>query len=153
LYRTHCQRCHGADGRGNGQRGHLAGLPDFTRRDWQQRRSDTQLTVNILEGTGGDMPAFGDRLTARQAAELVAFVRAFAPAGAPAPARPAPPTRPANPGAPAAAPAPPASDFDAEFRRLEREFDDLRRQIQELSESARRPAELPQPPAGPGGPG
>src|SRR5215475_11533418 len=47
LFRRFCQGCHGADGRGAGR-----DVPDFTRSAWQEKRTDTQLVVTILEGKG-----------------------------------------------------------------------------------------------------
>jgi mono/diheme cytochrome c family protein len=146
LYRFYCQRCHGADGRGDRQRGTPAGLPDFTRRDWQERHSDVQLTVSILEGKGGEMPDYRDRLTDRQVAALVAHIRAFVPVEARAAPRPEVPARAADPGVPTT----PALNFNAEFRRLEQEFEDLRRQLRELSAPPRQPAAPPGQPAGRG---
>jgi mono/diheme cytochrome c family protein len=74
-----CRRCHGADGAGVRQK-KGADTPDFTHREWQQRRSDAQLLASILNGTDGGMPAFGDRLSKDEAKELVSQVRSFAPA-------------------------------------------------------------------------
>src|SRR5262245_61370692 len=52
-YRRFCARCHGNDHTGAAGR-----VPNFTSRSWQQRRSDSQLLVSILEGKGSGMPPF-----------------------------------------------------------------------------------------------
>jgi mono/diheme cytochrome c family protein len=113
LYRSYCQRCHGEDGRGAARRRGRNGPPDLTNRDWHSRRSDARLTVSILDGRGTDMPPFRGRLSDVEAKDLVARVRAFAPPDL------------ANPGGP-----PP--EFEAEYRRLKDEFNELRRQFREL---------------------
>jgi mono/diheme cytochrome c family protein len=75
LYRRHCRRCHGADGKGEATvRG---GPPDFTCRAWQQRQSDAQLLASILDGKEKCMPAFRNRLTEDQAADLIDYIRAL----------------------------------------------------------------------------
>jgi mono/diheme cytochrome c family protein len=77
LYQQLCQRCHAADGRGDPG---TKGVPDFTRRAWHEQKSDAQLIVSILEGTGTGMPAFRSHVGQARVKELVAYVRAFAPA-------------------------------------------------------------------------
>jgi mono/diheme cytochrome c family protein len=77
LFRRYCQRCHGADGKGDGDS--TDGPPDFTYRAWQQRRSDVRLLTSILDGKGMVMPAFRKRLTEEQAADLIDYIRALLP--------------------------------------------------------------------------
>jgi mono/diheme cytochrome c family protein len=57
LYRQHCQRCHGPDGKGNPKSAAAADCPNFSRRAWQARRTDAQLLASILNGTEDGMPA------------------------------------------------------------------------------------------------
>jgi mono/diheme cytochrome c family protein len=112
-YRRLCQSCHGADGRAARLRASRSPIPDFTDPAWQAARSDAQLVAGVLNGRGDEMPAFGDRLSAAQARDLVAFVRAFGPA---------------NPRKAEAA----ADDFDRRLRQLQQQWDDLQRQVQGL---------------------
>ncbi len=56
-------------------------IPDFTTREWQTSRDNSQLSVSILEGKGVLMPPWRGKVTAEQAKELVAFIRAFGPPG------------------------------------------------------------------------
>jgi len=77
LYRQHCQRCHGEDGKGDGNS--EDGPPNFTRREWQQRQSDAKLLSSILDGKGKQMPAFHKRLSEEQANDLLDYIRAFTP--------------------------------------------------------------------------
>jgi mono/diheme cytochrome c family protein len=73
-----CTGCHGVSGDGSPLRASTSAIPDFTLRDWQEKRSDAALTVSILEGKGRVMPSFGTRLDATGAHELVTYVRSLA---------------------------------------------------------------------------
>jgi mono/diheme cytochrome c family protein len=109
-----CARCHGPDGKGSEVRESLPTIPDFSVTSWQTGRTDPQLVVSVLEGKGTAMPAFRDKVTREQARDLVTFIRTFAPV----PGRPAPAA---------------ADDFKIRFQQLEKEFNELRRQIPALS--------------------
>jgi hypothetical protein len=74
------------------------------------------LVVSILDGKGTEMPPFRGKLSREQARELVAFIRGFSPT----------PAKPART---------PADDFEARFRKLENELEDLIRQSRALSSS------------------
>jgi mono/diheme cytochrome c family protein len=124
LYQRYCQRCHGADGKGVRRRG-PDGLPDFTRGDWQKQRSDAQLTVSIRDGKGTDMPAYSDRLSAKQVAEQVARVRAFVPSDVRVTSAREGQLRDAEAA---------SSVFETEFRKLKDEYEELRREFRELSD-------------------
>ncbi len=80
LYRKHCARCHGADGKGSAAKGLFAGIPDFTSSQWQARRSDAQFLASIQDGKGAGMPSLAGKITKSQASHLVKYVRTFAPA-------------------------------------------------------------------------
>ncbi len=73
-----CVGCHGASGDGAPLRASTSAIPDFTLRDWHETRSDAALTVSILEGKGRAMPAFGTRLDATGAHDLVKYLRSLA---------------------------------------------------------------------------
>jgi mono/diheme cytochrome c family protein len=96
-------------------------IPDFTRPTWHRGRSDARLVATILEGRGAFMPAFGDRLTREQAHKLVVFIRSFDPMPAPEAAEPS------------------AADFETQFRQLETELAELRRQFRELTPAPSKP--------------
>jgi mono/diheme cytochrome c family protein len=116
VYRQRCQRCHDADGSGAS-----SDAPDFRAAAWQKRRTDVQLLVSILDGVS-TMPGFRGKLSQGQARDLVALVRSFG--GRSASAR-------LGDGA--------AEDFEARFRQLQEELDELRRQFYELTRTARAP--------------
>jgi quinol-cytochrome oxidoreductase complex cytochrome b subunit/cytochrome c len=114
LYRNYCLLCHGIRGTGRELRRSMPTIPDFTNRTWQEGVSDAQLAASILGGKGSWMPAFRGRLTAGQASDLVAYVRAFGP------------IRPRRREAP-------SGDFEKRFRELQEQWDELERRLKELS--------------------
>jgi mono/diheme cytochrome c family protein len=114
LFRQSCTRCHGMDGTGAEMRASLPALPNFRDSAWHARRSDRQLEASILEGKGTLMPGFRGRLGAREAQDLVAYLRALGPGRA-------------------TTPEPSPSDFEDRFRRLDQEFENLEREIRQLS--------------------
>jgi mono/diheme cytochrome c family protein len=77
LFGAKCARCHGSDGRGETVTGSMLGVPDFTDGEWWKgNRSDARLETSVAEGRD-EMPAFGRKLTRREIASLVAYVRRF----------------------------------------------------------------------------
>jgi hypothetical protein len=113
LYNRRCIRCHGEDGKGDGER--KGALPDFKSRRWQQDRSDAQVLVTILEGKGTRMPAFGGKIQEKEAWRLVSYIRSLRPLRAP---------KKANPK---------DEDFDRRFARLLNQFEVLRAQLRKAS--------------------
>jgi ubiquinol-cytochrome c reductase cytochrome b subunit len=120
LYRQYCLICHGADGKGREMKASMPTIPDFTSRSWQEGVSTPQLVVGILDGKGTLMPAFRGRVSDEQAQDLGAYVRAFGPFRA----------------APSETP---RSDFDQRLRELQDQWNELHRQLQELSKSSQKP--------------
>jgi mono/diheme cytochrome c family protein/uncharacterized membrane protein len=153
LYRQHCVKCHGADGKGSTARGLFPEIPDFTKGTWQRGRSNAQLLVSILDGKGSGMPTLRGKINKSQANDLVKYVRTFSPAE-----RKAANDRNGKPA---------SDEFDVRYRLLQQEMSDLQRQFHELSKSSldkkesapaasppsrpARPAEVspPQPPSKP----
>jgi mono/diheme cytochrome c family protein len=110
-----CQGCHGTDGKGDSG---PAGIPDFTRRNWQERKEDAKLVVSILEGKGSAMPAFGDKLSRDQAKQLMMHIRSLAP------------NAEVKVHIDSAAA---STEFAEEFGKLQEEYQQLRDQLQRLS--------------------
>jgi cytochrome c5 len=135
LYRRLCQGCHGTDGRGAKKVDSFDNLPDFTNAAWHERRSDSELIASILDGKGTAMPAFQGRVTETQAKTLIRHVRGFAP------------TRTKKPTG-AARRASTTRDFERELEKLQKQYEDLKRQIEELNIPKERPTVRPMLPAG-----
>jgi mono/diheme cytochrome c family protein len=77
IFNEKCAKCHGADGRGKTVMGGMLNAPDFTDKSWWKTDvGDERLTESIRNGKGG-MPKFAKKLTGRQIAMLVAYVRRF----------------------------------------------------------------------------
>ena len=79
---THCKKCHGEDGSGQTKMGKKLNLPDYTDPAVQAKLVDAEMTRAIKEGVkdekGKDaMPAYAEKLTDPEIAELVAFVRSM----------------------------------------------------------------------------
>jgi mono/diheme cytochrome c family protein len=91
----------------------MPGIPDFTSRKWQNRRSKAQLLASILDGRGTQMPPFRERLSDRQAQDLVAHIKAMATA---------PKGKEAS-----------AGDVEDRLRRLYDELEDLKEQPRDLA--------------------
>ncbi len=113
-----CVACHGVSGDGSPLRASTSAIPDFTLRDWQEKRSDTALKVSILEGKGRAMPAFGTRLDATGAHELVTFVRSLA-------------------GSRSDQSKGPHTEFNLRFQQLKVELEALQREYHSLSNNDR----------------
>jgi mono/diheme cytochrome c family protein len=118
-FQKFCARCHGRDGTGSPGRGTLAGIPDFTHVSWQDRRADAQLIASILDGKGKEMPSFSGKVEEDQARSLVRQIRHFA-SNRRAPGR-AKEDR-SSPGS-----------FEEEFRRLQQELEELKRESGQVS--------------------
>lgn len=118
-YREFCLSCHGIDGKGTEMRPNMPTIPDFTVGEWQDSKNRTALALSILDAKGTLMPAFRARVSEEDAQNLVAYIRAFGPRQ----------TRQVESIAPAA----PASDFENQFRQLQRQWDELEKQLRELS--------------------
>jgi cytochrome c oxidase cbb3-type subunit 3 len=114
LFQRSCVLCHGPDGKGSDARDNLPTIPDFTVRAWQEKRSDPQLVVSILDGRGTGMPAFRDKVARERVRDLVAFIRTFAPG-----------TTQASEST--------SDDFEIRFQKLVEEFEGLTQQIRALT--------------------
>ena len=73
VFKTKCAACHGADGKSDGPVGKKLGAHDLSSTD-VQGQSDEQLTEVVTKGKN-KMPAYGDKLTKDQIAELVVYIR------------------------------------------------------------------------------
>jgi mono/diheme cytochrome c family protein len=120
FYRTNCFACHGTDGTGNLIRPLMPAIPNFTSREWQMSRTDSQLQTSILEGKGTFMPPWMGKFSADFARDLIARVRSFGPPDLLAARAP---TRVAS------------GVFENKIRALRMERDEVERQLRELDRS------------------
>ena len=72
LYKSKCQVCHGADGKGSAA-GQKLGVKDFHSPE-VQKQSDAELFEATKQGKG-KMPAYDKKLTDDQIKQLVKFIR------------------------------------------------------------------------------
>ncbi len=73
LFQQNCARCHGPDGKGT----RSAATPDLTQQSIQSGLSDKQIVETIRRGKSGRMPAWSDKLSDAQIAELASYIRTF----------------------------------------------------------------------------
>jgi len=76
IYKQHCVKCHGIDGRAHTAEGDIAGAQDFTKSEWRDKVG-TQRIINSITHGRGQMPAFGKKLREEQIKSLSVFVLAF----------------------------------------------------------------------------
>lgn len=76
LYGEHCERCHGADGRGDTRVLSLAPRANLTRSPLVRKKQRGALFRTISQGTGS-MPAFSHKLERGDVEMLVEYVLAF----------------------------------------------------------------------------
>jgi len=81
-WEKHCQKCHGADGKGQTTMGKKLKLLDYTNPEHQKKFTDEEAFKITKEGKKeGDktlMKAYKDELTDQEIKELVEYVRKFA---------------------------------------------------------------------------
>lgn len=76
LFDARCASCHGTSGRGDGPEAPTATMPDLTRPEYHEARSDADVARAIRMGQGL-MPAFGGQLNERGIGALVGHVRSL----------------------------------------------------------------------------
>ena len=79
LYRRYCVSCHGNNGKAKTSKGRFSHARDLTDAQWQTDVSDERIFNSIMNGRNvrGNMPAFSNKLSDREADSLVTFVRSF----------------------------------------------------------------------------
>lgn len=75
LFQNNCARCHGADGKSATELGKLFDSPDLT--DGKIQRLSRQRMANSISRGKGGMPAFKKKLSSKEIASLVNYVRSF----------------------------------------------------------------------------
>ncbi len=137
LFVRYCIRCHGNNGRGAPARSTMPTIPNFTNPSWHPTRSNVQLMISILEGKNRLMPANRGVVSDSQAADLVAFIRTFDPSRKVASRSKTVPSGPSRSGPIGVSPLGPASgDFEVQFNQLAKQYEDLDRQLKEVTSAA-----------------
>lgn len=79
LFERRCVICHGASGAGDGPMGKMLKPPppDLSNANHMSQKSDAELTATIKDGKN-KMPAYGDKLSASEIQQVVAFIRSIA---------------------------------------------------------------------------
>jgi mono/diheme cytochrome c family protein len=116
IFRQYCMVCHGPDGTGAQLRPSMPPIPDFTSELFHRQHSDAQIRVSILDGKGALMPANRGRVTEDQARDLVPFIRSFGPKSL------------------ILRPSATDAEFEKEYRKLERQLEELHRQLQKIKD-------------------
>lgn len=81
LYDNNCAECHGEAGKGDGPRGPYSNPtpPNLTDAEWKHGSSDGAIFTVIQNGVkDSDMPAFEKDIPARQAWDVVNYVKSLA---------------------------------------------------------------------------
>ncbi len=83
IYAAQCAACHGDAGKGDGAQAAGMNVPDLTDQERMAVKSAADLFDVISNGSGAQMPAFGDKLSEDERWALTAFLRSltFATAG------------------------------------------------------------------------
>ncbi|MCF7764227.1 MAG: c-type cytochrome [Verrucomicrobia bacterium] len=80
-WKKHCAACHGNDGKGNTKAGRKAKVKDLSDAEHQKSFTDEKAAEAIKDGVKVDgkevMKGYGDKLSADEIKDLVAFIRKF----------------------------------------------------------------------------
>ena len=80
-WEKHCQKCHGADGKGQTKMGRQSGVKDYTDPKVQEELKDENAVKIIKEGIvekdKKKMDPYKDKLTDEEIKALMAYIRAF----------------------------------------------------------------------------
>ncbi len=79
VFATHCAACHAVDGSAAKTRAVMPTIPDFTSLAWQMSQTELEIAHRIVDGQEPLMPAYRDKLSAREILALTIYVRAFHP--------------------------------------------------------------------------
>jgi mono/diheme cytochrome c family protein len=80
-WEKNCQKCHGADGKGNTKMGRQSGVKDYTDPKVQEEMKDDSAIKTIKEGIvekgKKKMDPYGEKFTDEEIKDLIAYMRAF----------------------------------------------------------------------------
>lgn len=85
IWKSKCSSCHGADGKGQTEKGKKMKVDDYTTAEWQKKHTDDAIKKAIAEGFKGEkdgvkqeMDGYKADLTPEQIDGLLAFTRGLA---------------------------------------------------------------------------
>jgi cytochrome c6 len=80
-WEKHCQKCHGADGKGNTRMGRQSGVKDYTDPKVQAEMTDEKaakvIKAGIVEKGKKKMDPYGDKLNEEETKALISYIRGF----------------------------------------------------------------------------
>src|SRR5262249_13942680 len=80
-WEKNCQKCHGADGKGNTKMGRQSGVKDYTDPKVQEELKDENaikiIKEGIVENGKKKMDPYGDKLSDDEIKALIAYIRGF----------------------------------------------------------------------------
>ncbi len=80
-WKTHCSKCHGADGKGKTKAGIKLKLKDYTTAEFQESITDKELFAatkdGVKDGEKVKMKPFAEKLSDEEIEALVGHVRSF----------------------------------------------------------------------------
>jgi len=80
-WEKHCQKCHGADGKGQTKMGRQSGVKDYTDPKVQAKLKDENaikiIKEGIVEKDKKKMDPYKDKLTDEEIKALIAYIRGF----------------------------------------------------------------------------
>jgi len=80
-WEKHCQKCHGADGKGNTKMGRQSGVKDYTdpkaQAELKEENAVKIIKEGIVEKDKRKMDPYKDKLTDEEIKALIAYIRAF----------------------------------------------------------------------------
>jgi len=77
AWKAKCASCHAADASGDTEQGKKLGVKDYTKAEWQARKTDDQIKAGIENGVKDQMDGYKDKLDAEQIKKLVELIRSF----------------------------------------------------------------------------
>jgi cbb3-type cytochrome c oxidase subunit III len=77
VYQRLCSRCHGAEGKGDGNAAGAAPPSDLTDDVWDHGASDGEIFTTIHDGTSADMEGYAQRISDTDIWNVVNFIRSL----------------------------------------------------------------------------
>jgi mono/diheme cytochrome c family protein len=79
VYQRLCSRCHGAEGKGDGNAAGAVPPSDLTDAAWDHGSSDGEIFTTIHDGTSADMEGYAQRISDTDIWNVVNYIRTLGP--------------------------------------------------------------------------